>query len=128
MPDVSVQALAPNLMMEPQAELSLSYLFISHNMAVVEPVRHDVRVLHLERVAGMGPYQALSETPQPPCPQAPRSPVPITDPTRCKSEKELNFKPVPSPIHLLGHKPGPSEYKDVSPGQFAMTSDSGNCA
>lgn len=63
---------------------------------------------------GVGPCQSL------------RCPVPIADPTWRKLEKDLNFKLVPSPIHPLGHEPGPSEYKEVSAGHFAMTSDSGH--
>ena len=51
--------------------------------------------------------------------------VPIADPTQRKSEKDLNFKPIPSPIHPAGYKPAPSEYREVSPGHLILTTDSG---
>ncbi len=114
-------------MMELQAELNLSYLFISHDMAVVERVSHDVGVMYLGRIVEMGPRQAVFENPpqHPPYTQALMRAVPIADPTRRKSEKDLNFKPIPSPIHPIGHAPEPSAYKEVTPGHFVMTSDSG---
>jgi hypothetical protein len=51
--------------------------------------------------------------------------VPIADPRRRKTEKDLNFKPIPSPIHGLDYVPAPSEYVEVEPGHFMLTTDSG---
>ncbi len=123
--DVSVQAQVVNLMMELQAELGLGYVFISHDMAVVERVSHQVGVMYLGRIVELGPRRAVFEDPQHAYTKALMKAVPIADPRRRKSEKDLNFKPIPSPIHPVGYKPEPSEYAEVTPGHFVLTTDSG---
>ncbi|MDP2492939.1 ABC transporter ATP-binding protein [Shimia thalassica] len=123
--DVSVQAQVLNLMMELQAELDLSYLFISHDMAVVERVSHHVGVMYLGRIVELGPRREVFENPQHPYTQALMKAVPIADPRQRKSEKDLNFKPIPSPIHPIGYEPAPSEYREISPGHKILITDSG---
>ncbi len=123
--DVSVQAQVLNLMMELQADLGLSFLFISHDMAVVERVSHDVAVMYLGRIVEIGSRQAVFENPQHPYTKALMKAVPIADPTRRKSEKDLNFKPIPSPIRPVGYKAEPSVYHKVAPGHLVLTTDSG---
>ena len=108
-----------------QAELDLSYLFISHDMAVVERVSHYVGVMYLGRIVEIGPRREVFENPQHPYTQALMKAVPIADPRQRKSEKDLNFKPIPSPIHPVGYEPAPSEYREVSPGHLILTTDSG---
>ncbi|PJE29754.1 peptide/nickel transport system ATP-binding protein/glutathione transport system ATP-binding protein [Pseudooceanicola antarcticus] len=123
--DVSVQAQVVNLMMELQADLGLSFLFISHDMAVVERVSHRVGVMYLGRIVEIGSRQAVFENPQHPYTKALMKAVPIADPTRRKSEHELNFKPIPSPIHDLDYQPEPSVYEKVGEDHFVLTTDSG---
>jgi peptide/nickel transport system ATP-binding protein/glutathione transport system ATP-binding protein len=123
--DVSVQAEVLNLMMELQAELGLSYLFISHDMAVVERVSHVVGVMYLGRLVEIGPRARIFDNPQHPYTQALLKAVPIADPTKRKAEKDLNFKPIPSPVHPIGYTPEPSEYEEIEPGHLILTTDSG---
>ena len=123
--DVSVQAQVLNLMMELQVELGLSYLFISHDMAVVERVSHDVGVMYLGRLVEIGPRPSIFRNPQHPYTQDLLKAVPIADPDKRKSERDLNFKPLPSPIHDLTHDPRPSEYKEVAKNHYVLTTDCG---
>ena len=83
--DVSVQAEVLNLMMELQVELGLSYLFISHDMAVVERVSHDVGVMYLGRLVEIGPRHKVFENPQHAYTKALMSAVPIADPPSARA-------------------------------------------
>ena len=123
--DVSVQAQVLNLMMELQSELGISFLFISHDMAVVERVSHDVGVMYLGRIVEIGPRSKVFESPQHAYTQALMKAVPIADPRQRKSEKDLNFQPIPSPVHDLDYVAEPSEYKKISDGHFVLTTNSG---
>lgn len=123
--DVSVQAQVLNLMMELQAELELSFLFISHDMAVVERVSHQVGVMYLGRIVEMGPRREVFENPQHPYTQALMKAVPIADPRKRKGEKDLNFKPIPSPIHDVNYVAEPSVYRDLGNGHKVLITDSG---
>ena len=123
--DVSVQAQVLNLMMELQVDLGLSYLFISHDMAVVERVSHDVGVMYLGRLVEIGPRPSIFRNPQHPYTQDLLKAVPIADPDKRKSERDLNFKPLPSPIHDLTHDPTPSEYVEVAKNHYVLTTDCG---
>ena len=123
--DVSVQAQVLNLMMELQVDLGLSFLFISHDMAVVERVSHDVGVMYLGRLVEIGPRQAIFRNPHHPYTKDLLKAVPIADPSKRKTEREMNFKPLPSPIHDLTHNPKPSEYKKVAKDHYVLTTDCG---
>ncbi|MEL6913296.1 MAG: ABC transporter ATP-binding protein [Pseudomonadota bacterium] len=118
--DVSVQAQVLNLLMELQAELGISMLFISHDMAVVERVSHMVGVMYLGRIVEIGPRRAVFEDPQHQYTQSLLKAVPVADPTKRKSERDLNFRPIPSPIHPIDYEPAPSEYDEVSPGHLVL--------
>jgi len=123
--DVTVQAQVLNLIMELQADLGISILFISHDMAVVERVSHNVGVMYLGRIVELGPRAAIFEDPQHPYTKALMSAVPVADPTQRKAESDLNFKPIPSPIFSVGHAAGPSTYAEVTQGDFVLQGDHG---
>ncbi|WP_158964164.1 ABC transporter ATP-binding protein [Chachezhania sediminis] len=123
--DVSVQAQVLNLMMELQADLGLSFLFISHDMAVVERVSHTVGVMYLGRIVEIGSRAQVFENPQHPYTKALMKAVPVADPSVRKTEKDLNFKPIPSPIHGTDYRPERSLYNEVAPGHMILTTDSG---
>ncbi|MBC6443307.1 MAG: ABC transporter ATP-binding protein [Rhodobacteraceae bacterium] len=118
--DVSVQAQVLNLMMELQAELGISYLFISHDMAVVERISHQVAVMYLGRIVEIGPRPVIFDDPRHSYTRTLLSAVPRPDPRDRPADGEINFKPVPSPIHPAGYTPGRSVYEEVSPGHFVL--------
>ncbi|MYH58786.1 MAG: ABC transporter ATP-binding protein [Boseongicola sp. SB0675_bin_26] len=120
--DVSVQAQVLNLLMELQAELGISMLFISHDMAVVERVSHMVGVMYLGRIVEIGPRPAIFEDPRHEYTKSLLAAVPVADPARRNDGKDLNFKPIPSPIFPVGHEPGPSVYEEVASGHFVLAS------
>ena len=86
-----MQAQVLNLMMELQSELNLSFLFISHDMAVVERVSHHVGVMYLGRIVEMGPRSSVFENPQHPYTKALLKAVPIADPRQRKDEKRFEL-------------------------------------
>ena len=120
--DVPVQAQVLNLMMELQEDLGLSYLFISHDMAVVERVSHHVGVMYLGRIVEIGPRAAIFETPQHPYTQSLLSAVPVADPRVRRFKDDLSFKPITSPIFPLDYQPAPSVYRQVAPGHLVLES------
>jgi peptide/nickel transport system ATP-binding protein len=80
--DVSVQAQVLDLMLELQESLGLAYLFISHDMAVVEQIAHRVGVMRQGRIVEIGPRQLVLGDPRHPYTQALLAAVPVPDPTR----------------------------------------------
>ena len=118
--DVSVRAQVLNLMMDLQADLGLSYLFISHDMAVVERIAHHVGVMYLGRIVEIGPRAAVLENPQHSYTRALLSAIPVADPRNRRFKDDLSFKPITSPIFPLGHQPAASTYTEVAPGHLVL--------
>ena len=96
--DVSIQAQVINLMMDLQEEKNLSYLFIAHDLAIVEHISHRVAVMYLGRIVEHAEKRALFANPLHPYTEALLSAVPIPNP-RLKRQKRLVQGDVPSPIN-----------------------------
>jgi glutathione transport system ATP-binding protein len=116
--DVSIQAQIVNLMLDLQRELGIAFLFISHDMAVVERISHRVAVMYLGQIVEIGPRRAIFENPQHPYTRKLMAAVPIADPTRRHLRRELLEGEVPSPIRTVGDEPVVQPLQAVGPGHF----------
>ncbi|WP_312438398.1 dipeptide ABC transporter ATP-binding protein [Achromobacter sp.] len=116
--DVSIQAQIVNLLLDLQRELGVSFLFISHDMAVVERVSHRVAVMYLGQIVEIGPRRAIFENPQHPYTKKLMAAVPIADPQRRHRERSLLVDEIPSPMRRLGDDPLVEPLVAVGDGHF----------
>lgn len=87
--DVSVKAQVINLMLDLRDEMNIAYLFISHDMVVVERVSHRVAVMYLDEIVGIGPRPAIFNNPQHPYTKMLLEAVPVPDPERRQLRSSL---------------------------------------
>ncbi|WP_416401071.1 dipeptide ABC transporter ATP-binding protein [Alicycliphilus denitrificans] len=119
--DVSIQAQIVNLMLDLQRELGVAFLFISHDMAVVERISHRVAVMYLGRIVEIGPRRAIFENPQHPYTRKLMAAVPIADPARRHLKRALLEGEIPSPIRPVGDEPVVPPMVQVGPGHFVAS-------
>jgi peptide/nickel transport system ATP-binding protein/oligopeptide transport system ATP-binding protein len=131
--DVSIQAQIINLLMDLQDELGLSYLFIAHDLAVVEHISHRVAVMYLGRIVEMTDKTSLFETPLHPYTEALLSAVPIPKSGARGRKRIILSGDVPSPINppsgchfhqrcpyaMARCRVEPPAFREVLPGHFA---------
>ena len=113
--DVSIQAQIIDLLMELQARLKLSYLFITHDMAVVEKISHRVAVMYLGQIVEIGSRQNIFENPQHPYTKKLLAAVPIAEPGRTIDARLIEGE-IPSPVRKVGNEPTILRFREVAPG------------
>ncbi len=116
--DVSVQARVLDLLAELKAEFGISYLFISHDMAVVENVVDRLAVMYLGQIVEMGTRDQVFGNPRHPYTQRLLEAVPIPDPARTRRTHIRPTEEMPSPIRRLGDAPGRIALHDVGDGHL----------
>ena len=116
--DVSIRAQIINLMLDLQLEFGVAFLFISHDMAVVERISHRVAVMYLGQIVEIGPRRAVFENPQHAYTRRLLAAVPVADPSRRSMVRELQSDEIPSPIRDVGNPPHVAPLHRVAPGHF----------
>jgi peptide/nickel transport system ATP-binding protein len=114
--DVSIKAQVINLMLDLQQSLGLAYLFISHDMAVVERISHRVAVMYLGEIVEIGPREAIFGNPQHPYTKRLLAAIPIPDPARKGIRRALGNDEIKSPIRPLDYSAPRRAWRSVGPG------------
>jgi peptide/nickel transport system ATP-binding protein len=118
--DVSIKAQVCNLLLDLQQSLNLAFLFISHDMAVVERVSHRVAVMYLGEIVEIGPRAAVFDNPQHAYTKKLMAAVPVPDPARRGIKRGISNDELKSPIRPMGFQTPTRNYKTVSPGHLVQ--------
>jgi len=118
--DVSVKAQVVNLMLDLQAGMGLAYLFISHDIAVVERMSHRVAVMYLGEIVEIGPRASVFGNPQHPYTKKLMAAVPVPDPSRRGTRRDVSNDEIRSPVRAPDYQPPVRQYREVSPGHVVQ--------
>ncbi|TFV40815.1 ABC transporter ATP-binding protein [Bradyrhizobium frederickii] len=118
--DVSVKAQVVNLMLDLQASMGLAYLFISHDIAVVERMSHRVAVMYLGEIVEIGPRASVFGNPQHPYTKKLMAAVPVPDPSRRGTRRDVSNDEIRSPVRAPDYQPPVRQYREVSPGHVVQ--------
>mgnify|MGYP001260937130 CR=1 FL=1 len=121
--DVSIKAQVINLMMDLQQELGLAYLFISHDIAVVERVSHRIAVMYLGEIVEIGPRAAIIENPQHPYTRKLMAAVPVPDPARRRARRAIASDEIPSPYRAITYVAPRRTWREIAPGHVVQASE-----
>ncbi len=116
--DVSVQARVLDLLGALQSEFGMAYLFISHDMAVVDNIADRVAVMYLGQIVEMGTRRQIFDNPQHPYTQRLINSVPIPVPGHPRTASPRTSTEVPSPVHPLGREPKRVVLRDIGEGHM----------
>ncbi|WP_299362772.1 ABC transporter ATP-binding protein [uncultured Paracoccus sp.] len=116
--DVSVQARVLNLLAELKQDMGVSYLFISHDMAVVENISDRIAVMYLGQIVEMGTRAQIFGDPQHPYTQRLMAAVPVPEPGHVRPAMPRLSGEIPSPVHPLGAGPAQVRLRDVGGGHL----------
>ncbi|MDP9651251.1 ABC transporter ATP-binding protein [Paraburkholderia caledonica] len=120
--DVTVKAQIINLLIDLQESMGLSYLFISHDMAVVERVSHRVAVLYLGELVEIGPRDEIFSRPCHPYTQKLLAAVPRPEAGASLDALGAQVEEIRSPVFDAGYMPPPRRYRRVAEGHLVMES------
>jgi len=116
--DVSIRAQIINLLLDLQQEFGIAFLFISHDMAVVERISHRVAVMYLGQIVEIGPRRAVFENPQHPYTRKLMAAVPVADPSFRGRKPVLVSDSTPSAARMPGDEPYIAPLVEIAPGHF----------
>ncbi|EKS7427439.1 TPA: glutathione ABC transporter ATP-binding protein GsiA [Enterobacter cancerogenus] len=116
--DVSIRAQIINLLLDLQRDLGIAFLFISHDMAVVERISHRVAVMYMGQIVEIGPRRAVFENPQHPYTRKLMAAVPVADPAHRHARRVLLQDEMPSNIRKRGEHMERVALREVGPGHF----------
>jgi glutathione transport system ATP-binding protein len=126
--DATIRAQILDLIIALQEELGTSFLFISHDMAVVERVSHRVAVMYLGQIVEIGPRRAIFEDARHPYTRRLMAAVPVADPARRHRRRELLSEEIPSPVRAVGDEPIVAPLEQVAPDHFVAAPSPGRTA